>query len=69
MIAGERRYRITRAWITRFEQGLSAQQDTTRRLETDLHPRLVQAIGEAIESELLELRQQLAQYDERASRG
>ena len=59
MIANERQYRITKAAAERFEEALAK----SRQPRTDLDPRLQQAMREGIESQLEELREQLAEYE------
>lgn len=59
MIANERQYRITKAAAERFEEALAKGQEQ----RSDLDPRLQQAMREGIESQLEELREQLAEYD------
>jgi len=59
MIANERQYQITKLEAERFEQAL-AQADEKG---AHLHPRLRQAMREVMESQLEELRGQLAEYD------
>lgn len=59
MIANERQYRITRAAAERFEQALNKDGEQP----SDLDPRLQQAMWDGIESQLEELREQLAEYE------
>jgi ribosome-binding protein aMBF1 (putative translation factor) len=59
MIANERQYRLTRSWLARFEQaraGVEAQGDT-------LPPRTKQAFRDQYDSQIEELRAQLAEYE------
>jgi ribosome-binding protein aMBF1 (putative translation factor) len=59
MITNERQYRITRNWLERFEQaraGVEAQ-------GTELHPRARQALRDQYDSQIEELREQLAEYE------
>ena len=59
MITNERQYRITRGWLKRFEQArTSADQDTV-----DLHPRARQALHDQYDSQIEELRADLADYE------
>lgn len=59
MITSERQYRITKAEAQRFEQALAhAEQQGAH-----LHPRLRQAMRDGLESQLEELREQLAEYE------
>lgn len=59
-IENERDYRITGAWLRRFEQSLE-------RLRTaplqDEHPKLRQARLDALKSQIEDLRQQMAEYE------
>lgn len=59
MITNEREYRITAAAAEQFDRALAHADEQA----TDLHPRLRQAMREGIESQLGELREQLAAYD------
>lgn len=59
MITNELQYRITKRWAKRFEQAVAQVEDQ----HADLHPRLRQAMREGFESQLEELRQQLATYE------
>jgi hypothetical protein len=59
MITNERRYRISRRWLERFTQaqaGIAEQTGT-------LHPRAQQALHDQYESQLEELRADLADYE------
>ncbi|MGH2355373.1 MAG: helix-turn-helix domain-containing protein [Chloroflexota bacterium] len=59
MIENERQYQITKAAAERFEEALAhADQHGAH-----LHPRLRRAMREGIESQLQELREQMAEYD------
>src|SRR6266545_1544453 len=59
MITNEREYRITRAAVRRFEQALAHVEDRA----AERHPLAQKAMREQIESQLEELREQLAEYD------
>jgi ribosome-binding protein aMBF1 (putative translation factor) len=59
MITNERQYRITKAEVKRFEHAITS----GREQETHLHPRLQQAIRESLESQIAELREELAEYE------
>lgn len=59
MIADERRYRVTEAAIREFEEAL-ARLDT---VEARRPPDMRRVMREAIESQLEELREQLAEYE------
>jgi ribosome-binding protein aMBF1 (putative translation factor) len=58
MITNERQYRITKAEIARFEEALSQAEQGK-----DLHRDLQQAMREGTESQLQELREELAEYE------
>ena len=59
MITNERQYRITRNWLNRFEQArTSADHDTA-----DLQPRARQALRDQYDSQIDELRADLAEYE------
>ena len=59
MITNERQYRITKAEIGRFEESLSHADEQGR----GLHPDLQQAMREGLESQLQELRDEVADYE------
>lgn len=61
MIKNEREYRITRAQVAKFERALSAlsASDTGTRF----HPLVQKAQMAALESQLAELREQIAEYE------
>ena len=59
MITNERQYRISRGWLERFEQArTSVEQDAG-----DLHPRARQALRDQYDSQIEELRADLADYE------
>ena len=59
MITNERQYRITRSWLERFEQArTNAEQETV-----NLHPRARQALRDQYDSQVEELRADLADYE------
>lgn len=62
MITNERQYKITRSEADRFQKAISelASEKTVR---TDIHPRLIQAEREAMQSQLADLQAELADYD------
>lgn len=61
MITNERQYKITRSEADRFRKAIGdLAKDPTR---TDVHPRLIQAEREAMESQLADLQAELAEYD------
>ena len=59
MITNERQYRITRRWLERFEQARSGIDAD----EGKLHPRARQALHDQYDSQIEELRAQLAEYE------
>ena len=59
MITNERQYRITKAEVQRFERALTHGDEQSAHL----YPRLRQAMHEGLESQLAELREQLAEYE------
>ena len=59
MITNERQYRITRSWLKRFEQA----RDGVEQDDHTLHPRARQALRDQYESQIEELRSELAQYE------
>jgi len=61
MITNERQYRIAKAELKRFEEAVSAQRG--REPSADVHPRLHAAMGDALASEVEELRAQLSEYE------
>ena len=68
MITNERQYRITRNRANRFEQALEEfNADAPKR--AGVHPRLVQAEREAMESQLASLRGELEEYEHLKSAG
>jgi len=62
MIKNERQYRITKAQAEKFEQALAQVGEVTTE-NRKLHPLLHKAQKEALESQLIELQAQLAEYD------
>lgn len=60
MIKNERQYKITRAQAKKFEHAIEAK---AARTDVDVHPALVAAEMAALESQLEDLRAQLAEYD------
>ena len=59
MITNERQYRITKSWLKRFEQA----RDGVEQDEHTLQPRARQALRDQYESQIEELRSELAQYE------
>jgi len=60
MIRNARQYRITQAQVAKLEQALAR---VTSGEAQPLHPRLRQAEHDALQSQIAELREQLAAYD------
>lgn len=58
MITNERQYRITRGWLERFKQARAGAEAAG-----GLHPRALQALRDQYDSELDDLRAQLADYE------
>lgn len=63
MIRNQREYRITKAEVRRFKQTLMQfpKLSGSKRI---MHPRLVQAEKEAMQSQLASLRKQIEDYEE-----
>lgn len=61
MITNERQYRITRSEADRFRKAISELAKGPARAE--VHPRLLQAEREAMESQLADLQAEIAEYD------
>jgi transcriptional regulator with XRE-family HTH domain/Zn-dependent peptidase ImmA (M78 family) len=61
MITNERQYKITRSEADRFRKAISALTEGPPRV--DVHPRLLRAEREALESQLADLQAELAEYD------
>ena len=62
MITNERQYRITRNKAKRFSRAIK-EFDANAHERSDVHPRLVQAERDALESQLADLREELAEYE------
>jgi DNA-binding transcriptional regulator YiaG len=62
MITNERHYRITKAALKRFEEGLAVMKASGPG--PDVHPRIHEAMIEANESQRDELREELERYDD-----
>lgn len=62
MITNARQYAITKAQLARFEQALALQKESAP--SAGIHPRIHQAMQDAAESEIRELRAQLEHYDD-----
>lgn len=62
MITNERQYRITRAEIEKFRKAIAEIGDRSER--ADIHPRLLTAQREALESQLADLESEAAAYEE-----
>lgn len=61
MITNERQYKITRSEAARFRKAISELSKGPSR--SDVHPRLLQAEREAMESQLADLQAELAEYE------
>lgn len=61
MITNERQYRITKGWLKRFEA--SAALHDQREPNLGVHPRIHQAVTDALRSEAEVLREQLQEYE------
>ena len=68
MITNERQYRITRKKAREFARTIE-EFDTGSQDRADVHPKLVQAEREAMESQLTDLREELEEYDNLRSAG
>jgi DNA-binding Xre family transcriptional regulator len=62
VIANQRQYGITKAQLARFEEALAQQRASAP--SPDVYPRIHQAMQDAMESEIVELRAQLERYEE-----
>ena len=73
VIKNERQYRVTKAQAERFERALdelkAAQADGDSAGRESVHPLLRKAEGEALASQLADLRGQVAEYEALASGG
>ncbi|HTX10645.1 MAG TPA: helix-turn-helix transcriptional regulator [Solirubrobacteraceae bacterium] len=61
MITNERQYRITNAALKKFEASIAAHD--AGQPSPDVHPRIYQAMGDALRSEAEVLQDQLREYD------
>lgn len=62
MITNERQYRITAAEVERFQRALERTPDEQAG-RSNVHPRLLQAEREGLESQLADLRRELGEYE------
>lgn len=62
MITNQRQYGITKAEIEQFEEALTRQQASAP--SPGVHPRIHRAMQDAMASDVVELRAQLARYDD-----
>ena len=62
MITNERQYRITRRRAADFARAIK-EFDAKSHERTDVHPRLLRAEREAMDSQLADLREELEEYD------
>lgn len=60
MIANERQYQITKSWVDKFTVTLS-EMETLPNL--DIHPMMKQAHIDALNSQLEELKSEVAEYE------
>lgn len=63
MITNERQYRITRKKAADFTRAIE-EFDARLQEGTNVHPRLLRAELEAIEGQLVDLREELEQYEQ-----
>jgi ribosome-binding protein aMBF1 (putative translation factor) len=63
MIRNARQYRITQAQVAKLEQALARVTARGTAPGTVMHPRLHQAERDALQSQIEDLREQLAEYD------
>ena len=63
MITNERQYRITRKKAVGFARAIE-EFDATSRQRTDVHPTLLRAELEAMESQLADLREELEEFEQ-----
>jgi ribosome-binding protein aMBF1 (putative translation factor) len=61
MITNERQYKITKAWLKKFEASAAVHEQTPPR--PDVHPTIHQAGADALRSEAEALREQLEEYE------
>ena len=61
MITNERQHRITKAALKKFEKAIAAHEEG--QPSPDVHPRIYQAMGDALRSEAEVLRDQLREYE------
>jgi hypothetical protein len=61
MIENERQYQVTKDWIQKFEQGLIDARNATDKQQEN--PLLFELQVSAIESQLADLREELAEYE------
>ena len=67
MIKNERQYEITNAQLDRFRETLARIEDDETR-GAEIHPLLVKARKEAVQSQIADLDNQLREYDSRRPR-
>ena len=68
MITNERQYRITRKKAREFARAIE-EFDASSQDREDVHPNLAQAERAAMESQLMDLREELEEYDKLRSAG
>jgi hypothetical protein len=62
MITNERQYRISKAWVSKFEVALESAKARATPNEP-IHPKLLKARQDQLTSQLEELREDLAEYE------
>jgi hypothetical protein len=67
VIQNERQYQFAKAEARKFEQAIAAARG--REPSPDVDPRIQQAMGESLDSELAVLREQLERYEARSRPG
>ena len=60
MITNERQYSITKAWAEKFSRALV---ESTNQGPSTLHPRALKAMRDGAESQLQDLRDEIAEYE------
>ena len=63
MIKNERQYRITRTWADRFSQDLVELKNAKDAGQLEVHPLLLQAQQDALQSQLADLEVELREYE------
>lgn len=63
MIANERQYRISKAWVKKFEVALEAARTRAQSPKEKTHPKLLKARQDQLTSQVEELREDIAEYE------